>query len=232
MKKTLTAMALLAGVVSGYSQGAMSFYGHGTGLQQSVWNVQPGANDNTTITYGGYGTNLTAGGTAPTVVEEQGSTAATSETPAGTTVYAAGTSLGGSVSAGTGFDAQLLAGAGSGLSLSSLVPVGTVLNFFTTAGAAGQISGAVTESINGTTVGSPVATIAIAAWNNGGGLYNTLASAVKAGEPFGISALANITTTFGDNSPALMDSASNLYLSFSLGTVPEPSTIALGVMGA
>jgi len=235
MKKSLTlsVITLLAGVVSGYSQGAVDFYGKGTGMTQSIWNQQT-SGWNTTITYGGYGTNLTAGGTAPTIQEVQGSTAASTETPAGATVYAAGTSLGGSVSAGTGFDAQLLAGAGSGLSLSSLVPTGGILNFSTAAAAVGVIANSASDYITGTTVGSPVATVAIAAWNNGGGLYNTLASAVKAGEPWGVSSLANITTTFTPAQPANMSTASSLDFSFSLGTgtVPEPSTIALGVMGA
>jgi hypothetical protein len=236
MKKTLTVIALLAGVVSGHSQGSVSFYLNNAGnMKQSVWNTQT-SGDNTTITYGGYGTNLTANGTAPTIQEEQGSTSAANETPAGTTVYATGTALGGTAATGSLYDVQLLAGAGSGLGLNQLVPTGGILNFFTTAAAAGQVSGAASDSITGTTVASPVATVAVAAWANGGGLYSTLASAVKAGEPWGISPLANITTAFSPNPATGMNAASDLSFSFSLGTpvttTPEPSTIALGVMGA
>jgi hypothetical protein len=229
MKKALTLITLLAGVVSGHSQGAMNLYTHGTGLTQSIWNVQPLANDNTTITYGGYG----ASNNFPTIAEEQGSTSASTETPQGTTVYAASTYLGGSVSAGTGFDAQLLAVAGVNQPLNSLVPVGGILNFNTAAAAPGVLFSSVTDLIPGTTEASPVATIAIAVWNNGGGQYSTLASAVGAGEYWGVSSLANITTTFAPNIPALMDTASDLNFSFSLGTeVPEPGMIALGLLGA
>jgi hypothetical protein len=229
LKKTLTGIMLLAGAVSGYSQGAMDFYGRGTGLTQSIWNVQPLANDNTTITYGGYG----ASNNFPTIAEEQGSTSALTETPMGTTVYAANTYLGGSVSAGSGFDAQLLAVAGANQPLSSLVPTGGILNFSTATAAEGDITSSATDYISGTTAASPVATIAIGVWNNGDGQYNTLASAVGAGEPWGVSTLANITTTFPFYVPALMDTASDLHFSFSLGTeVPEPGMLALGAFGA
>lgn len=231
MKKTLTITALLIGAVSGYSQGQMNFTGYNSGNPGSyqIFNVNTiNADNNTTVTYGGY-----------TVSEEQGNTSAASgpsskENPKGSTVYS-GTAL-----AGTGFSAQLLAAAGTGDPLSELSPLtGTgggntgILNFYTATAAAGFITGSSTTSIPGTSTGAPGATIAIAAWNNEGGTVTSLAMAESLGDPWGISALANITTTFTPTTPAALSTASDLNLSFCLGNeIPEPSTIALGVMGA
>jgi hypothetical protein len=222
MKKTLIATAvLLAGVVAGYSQGEITFQAGGpssTGFKQVIYS-QNAANTEVSVTYNGY-----------TVSEQQGSTSVAPETPLGTTVY------GGTLLTGTGYDAELLGAAGSGDALANLVPLtqtggaAAILNFYTGGAASGTISGsyAVVAELAG---GGPT-TIAIAAWNNEGGTITSLAAAQAAGDPWGISALANITSVAAPSTPALMSTASDLNLSFSLGTaVPEPSTIALGVMG-
>jgi hypothetical protein len=219
MKKTLivTVIALLAGAVSGYSQGQVFFYNYetegGTTLKQAIFDVQPTANDNTSVTWGGY-----------TVQEEMGSTSASSETPKGTTVYS-GTGL-----LGTGYEAQMLASPIPNDTLNDLVPVGNVLPFFTIAAGAGYLNG-----MQIVTVGSgTVLTVAIAVWNNGGGQYTTLAEAQAAGEPWGISNTANDPTAVVPNLPTSMPTSIE---SFSLGgpeiqSIPEPGTIALGALGA
>jgi len=84
-----------------------------------------------------------------------GSTSATKESPKGATVYSAGTALN-----STGYSAQLLGAAGSGLSLSQLVPLVGNLTFFTATGAAGFLTGAATVVVPGTTSLAPAATIA------------------------------------------------------------------------
>jgi hypothetical protein len=204
MKKTLTVVALLAGAASGYSQGLITFNNFVTGFHQPIYNVSTATT--TSVTYGGY-----------TTFEEQGSAA--NATPAGTSVYS-GAALGGSAATSTQFDMELLAAPGTGDALSALVPVGTVVNFSTAPAGAGYAKSGQNIEVNQT---GTAATIAIAAWNNGGGLYNTLAAAQAAGEPWGISPLANISGVVAPSTPAAMSTASDLNLSFSLGSVPEPS---------
>jgi hypothetical protein len=221
MKKTLTVMALLGGTVAGYSQGEILFQDGGptsTGFKQVIY-TQNAANTEVSVSYGGY-----------TVLEQQGSTSATPEAPTGTTVY------GGTLLTGTGFTAELLGANGFNDSLGNLTPLLTtggapaVLNFFTGGAASGTTTGS-TGAVTGA-AGGPE-TIAMAAWNNEGGTITSLAAAQAAGDPWGISALANITSISAPSTPAAMSTASDLNLSFSLGTasIPEPSTIALGVMG-
>jgi len=219
MKKTLTVIAMLvAGSVSVYSQGQFVFEGYVNGaFGQQIFNTQPTANDNYVATFnGGNGTY--------TVDEEVGATAFSKELPAGTQVYAAGTAL-----TGTGYDAQLIYAPTANAALSTLTPFGSVLNFYTATAAVGLVQSAITETIPG--VASAPITIGIAAWNNEGGTITTLAEAQAAGDPWGISPVTeNVTLSSG--SPATPAPMVYGAYSFSLGTsVPEPSTIALGVMG-
>jgi hypothetical protein len=175
MKKILTVLTLLGGVVSGFSQTEVSFYDEGepTHLSQQIFNQQSPAASTYAVTYGGY-----------TTYEEMGSTASSVEYPQGNTVYATGAPL-----TGTGFDAQLLGAPGTGDPVSQLSPlVGVdsesgILNFFSVPAAAGLVQGSVNDIIPGSLPqGSPL-TVAIAVWNNGGGQYSTLAAAQAAGEP-------------------------------------------------
>jgi hypothetical protein len=221
MKKTLTIITLLAGAVAGYSQGEINFLGNITGFKQVIYSANPGGTgNNVTVTYNGY-----------TVSEEQGSTAAAPESPTGNTVY------GGTLLTGTAYDATLLGAPGSGDTLSQLQPLLTtsstyaILNFYTGGTPSGTLMGSI-PVVTGASGGPE--TIAIAAWQATGaaGAANTLAAAQADGYAWGISALANITSISAPSTPAAMTTASNLNLSFSLGSVPEPSTIALGVIGA
>jgi len=222
MKKTLTIVTLLAGAVSGYSQGQINFYDYGTGLKQQIFNVQLTAPVN--------GTQVSETYNGDTIMEYQGSTAATAETPKGTTVY------NGAGLSGASFDAQMLASTVPNDTLADLTAQGTIIHFFTQSAAAGYASGTVTETFaSGTT-----ATIAIAAWavNSGGalGAATTFAQAVAdtatgdAGYAWGVSTLANDTMATGSETLPTMPTTIE---GFSLGqAVPEPSTIALGVIGA
>jgi len=91
------------------------------------------------------------------------------------------------------------------------------------------------------------ATVAVACWYNNGGLIGSLAAASKAGVPYGISLPFVMTglgediadeTAFanGNQQPGTLTPAMSGLTSFSLigsvVSVPEPSTIALGVLGA
>jgi hypothetical protein len=231
MKKTITVIALLAGAVTGYSQGQITFYGYsvqnGSTLKQAIFNAESGSYS---VTYGGS-----------TVFETIGSVAATvnaHESPVGTTTYTSA-QLGGTT--GAPADAVLLANLGTGDAINTLVATGTVLPFYTTAAGTGFIKGVTTDTLGtGVAQAGSTFTVAIAAWtiNAGGdqGAANTLATAIAdatldkgeaddGGYSWGISDTANVVSPTGVT-PAGMPTTIE---SFSLGVaVPEPSTIALG----
>jgi hypothetical protein len=226
MKKPLIVMVLLAGTVSGYSQGQVNFSDYQGFLQQQVFNVQSSAPAGATavfVTNGGY-----------TTFEYQGSTAFANEMPQGSAVFAAGTAL-----SGTGYDAQLFVSATAGASINQLTAAGGVLHFNTAAALLGLAKASILVTIPGLPVGS-TGTYAFAAWNNDGGVDTTLAEAQAAGEPWGFSTTAFLipgnppvpigAPAAGTTTPL----ASGLVEGFSLGVdeVPEPGTIALGLFGA
>lgn len=218
MKKTITTIALLAGAVSCYSQAEIDFAGDVSGFKQIIYSANP-LDTEVQVSYGGY-----------TTMEQQGSSATSPpETPTGTTVYH-GAPL------GAGYEATLLGAPGTA-TLSQLLPLPTstgsyaTLNFYTTGTPLGTLQGAI-PVVTGASGG--LETIAIAVWQDTGpdGAANTLAAAQQDGYDWGISPLSNITSAPIPSAPTPMATASNLNLSFSLGTeVPEPSTVALGVMG-
>ncbi len=221
-------MTLLAGAVAVYSQGTVNMVDYGSSYTFHVYSgqtTQPAGNVTAyTSTYGGY----TAG------IEYSGNVS-NDEPPAsaGNAVYNTGTAL-----SGSGFDVQLLGAAYTGDALSSLATLGTVYHFYTTASFPGQISGGGNVAIPGSTPGSASqggngATIALAAWVNTGanGAATTLAAAQADGYDWGISQVVNIAATGGVSSPPTIPPFLGIE-SFSLTmSVPEPSTIALGVMG-
>jgi len=185
-------------------------------------------------------------------LEVQG--ASSIDVPAGgTTVYDTGSLLGGSSGAPGGpftpgspvytygnlFDVELLAAPGTGDALSSLQPVTQYFGTMRTTSAAAVYGTFVPQTIVGTDpgipstpVGSANATVAVAAWYNAGGTLTTLAEAQSAGMPWGESAAVSLTG-LGENAASPPTTAIPLtgMQSFSLTTVPEPSTIALGLMG-
>jgi hypothetical protein len=236
MKKTLVVAALLAGAVSGYSQGQvyMGDYGN-TDFQITVWSPQvatPG---------------LEVQGNSSAALAT--SAATTADIPAGVTAYT-GTPLGANA-ADTGttshdygngsiWSIQLYAAPGTQSSFSSLAAIpGTIANFFADAnqlGTPGAWQSTANGTINGAAFGS-AATMAIAAWYNGNGQYTSYESALAAGQPTGVSTLGVENVNGGQNTPpdlpglGQVNTLSGGITSFSLVGVPEPSTIALGVIG-
>jgi hypothetical protein len=100
-----------------------------------------------------------------------------------------------------------------------------------TAGTWATTLGAIVPGVANNT--SPV-TLQLYAWYNDNGKYTSYSAALAAGVPAGFSATAQSTTGAppagggpASQSTALPESLGNISL-----TVPEPSTIALGVMGA
>jgi len=130
---------------------------------------------------------------------------------------------------GGGFSAQLfLAG--------SLTAIGSPLAFRAGTGAG---SWAAVELAVPNVAAGAAASFIVRAWANGGGTYATYDAAVAAGQLAGSSIaftslpLGGPTTPFPTLTPNIVgntDPANNLQ-PFSL-VVPEPSTIALGVIGA
>jgi len=161
---------------------------------------------------------------APTVAQ-YGQSAA--DNPTGGTVY------GGALIGGAGavnYSVQLWAVAGLNQAESSLVAVAGTLEAFKTAAPLAGSFPSITVAIPNAPAN--VATLQVRAWYNAGGTITTWAQAVANGY-YGSSATFNANlTTFGTplNIVGNADSAYNMQ-SFSLVQVPEPSTIALGVMG-
>jgi len=174
----------------------------------------------------------------------------TSDYPAGSTVYSGG--LIGGTSSGVGpyfytdgsdYTAELYAAPGDN-STATLTPVTQYTSTFYTAPstAAGYFKAVTPVNDPGipntpsATQGSATAQLAV--WYNGGGTYSTYALAVAAGVPAGESPAFNIDGLGGynDNGTITPDTSPLMtnMKSFSLAIipVPEPSTIALGVIGA
>lgn len=118
---------------------------------------------------------------------------------------------------GTGFSAQLYYDSGSGF-----VAVGPVVNF-ATASLAGTFSSYPSVTIPGVAIGSTT-TLQVRAWDNAGGSISSWETATIRGQS------ASFTSQpLGDPSNASTLPVLTGLNSFSL--VPEPTTIALGVLG-
>jgi len=217
MKKTLIVGLSVVGAAGAFAQGTINWNDHSAGtLEIQIYSPNP-ANPSVATT---------------------GNSAA--DTPPGATVYG-GVAIGGNATDsgstgygnGNNFTAQLFAAPGTVASFSSLTAVPQYDTTFYTVGAGAgyfkSYSSASDPGINGVAAGA-TATLSVAAWYSGGGAYTTLAAAQAAGVPTGNSALWQETLGGPPNTPPFLTGLT----SFSLTTTasPEPSTIALGVMGA
>jgi len=144
---------------------------------------------------------------------------ATNGVPVGTTTY------GGAGLQGTGFTAQLWAGT-NGAPESSLSAIAT--SDFRTGAFAGFWN-ASDVVLPGVLPGTQ-ATVQVRVWDNAGGTVTTWAAALTRPTLAQGKSLLSLTDTLGDgllNPPGAMSG----FRSFNLTQVPEPSTIALGVLG-
>jgi len=226
MKKILlVTAALMLAHVSAFAQSAIQFdnivNASGTqgefpgAIKAPIYNVSPNA---------------------PTV-RVSGNTAA--GVPMGSTTY------GGALLNGTGFTATLwglnsanVAGTADANNLALLVNGVTTMRTSTSAANAGRVAGTGANAlINDVRPGTTDrGTFQVRVWDNKGGTILTWTDAVAAfargGEAIGYSDLFTVPWALTD--PAGIGSPSNLegLRSFNLFTVPEPSVIALGVLGA
>ena len=243
MKKTLFAMTLLAGAVSVYSQGTVSMGNYNSdSFYMQVYGIQSGPGP-VSVTYAGVTITETQGNSSYGVATPPGGQYGSYNGAPGSTVYTA------SPLNGTQYDVGLLgvlgtvaAGNYSALSLSTssvLSGLGTAASPTPTLiGGAGSWTASPEGIIPGT---GSVYTIAIAAWVNSGahGAASTLTAAVGDGYAWGISDMITTSLATGIDLTATLyaqgnyGTGANNLQSFSINTaVPEPSTIALGVMGA
>lgn len=203
MKKTLTgAIALLAGAFVAHSQGTVSFANYGSGSGSYVY-----------VTLKSTGASLGGTGTA------------TTGTPAS------------DVGNGSDWTVALYGAAGSGAtSVAQLDTAGgtPVVGTLETGGldsTAGTWLSTLVAVVPGTTGNGSAATVQVYAWYNDGGTITSYGAATTRGT----SALADVTTggpnTTGPASTAAYLPAAGLG-NFTVSGVPEPSTVALGVMGA
>jgi len=216
MKKSLPILVtLLAGAVGAYAQGTIEFDDYAPhvpndGFQITVWQPQAPTGQ----VFGNGAGDVPTGTTTYTGVPIGGGS-----TGSGPTGYANGND----------YSIELLYGVGANATSLSPLP-GATATFSTAFGGAWDAGGGVFVSVPGVAYGS-TGTFQLAAWYNGGGtLTYAQASVVGSGDPYGLSNPANITL----NGPPGVPSTLNPITSFSLiaNTVPEPGTIALGVIGA
>jgi hypothetical protein len=240
MKKTLAVLTLLAGAMSGYSQGQVDYGDYlNSDFQVTIWSPQTGAASATQLngnSPGTFGTGLLP--TGPDI-------------PAGTQTGYTGVPLGGSATGaatptdyanGNFWSVQLYAGP-SGGTLAAVA--GTVSSMYTVPGNQGiyDVTGNPVATIPGVAAGSP-ATMQLKAWYNGGGTITSYESSVA----LGTAGVNGVSTTGTENlgggtlPPPDLPGPGNTGVtggitSFNVtaattSPIPEPSTIALGLVGA
>jgi hypothetical protein len=249
--------ALLIGVVNGYSQGTVYLGDYdNANFQITIWSPQ--TNNPAVMLQGNSSADF---GTAKT---------GTADIPPGAQDGYTGVALGGSDSGpvspddytnGNLWSVQLYAAPGVDQPVSALSPVaGTIANFYTepsVVGHAGLWRSTATATISTSTTGGvsptgqPVtpfdvpdgspATLAMAAWYNGGGAYGSFNEAVAAGVPIGFSTTGSENLSDPDAAPSGLpgpDGPNTLaggITSFSLAVTARPIIIAqpqsLALMG-
>ena len=143
----------------------------------------------------------------------------------------------GVLASGTGYFAQLFAADGMGRSEGSLVAVGKPVNFRTSANAGYvQETGTTTydgsvvnTTVNVTAVDGGAVTLQLRMWSSA---FSSYAAAAAGGGIYSKSALLSLASTGNPNATPTPGIPVNLDgLQGFTSLVPEPSTIALGVLG-
>jgi hypothetical protein len=251
MKKTLIISALLAGTFSAYSQGQLTYADRQTDMTIHIYAPQT-ESTGVEITgdanaSGGVATDIYANNGVDGNYQgaaTQGGTALTGTlTTGGTTVYDGG-AIGNTLSSnptaagafhynnGSDYTVQLWAAPGLNAAASALVPVTQYTTIVSTSSTVGGAFKNVSLAVDPGITGAPSsATIELVAWYNGGGTITSYAQAFLAGDPVGVSPLDNLTGlyTSGAGTPPLPEGLESFSLYIP---TPEPSTIALGVIGA
>jgi hypothetical protein len=207
MKKLALTIGLLAGATAGYSQGVINW---------------------TDYIAGSFYIEVFGGGTG-------GPGNTSSDIPAGSATYTGvplGSTGSGSGPTGYGNGANYQVGlyeATTQAGVQALVLAGTpaALDNFTAGAGGWDFSGHLT----GTTPDSGSVFVELAAWYSGGGAHS-YAAAVVAGVPHGFSNSGNVTEVAVPGTPTANDTLATAGIQDFVIAVPEPSTVALGVVGA
>jgi len=226
MKKSLTlVVALLAGAASVHAQGQIEWDDYAPhngipagsdGFEITVWQPQ---GSGTAQVFGNGPSDVPAGTTSYTGVPIGGGSTGTGPTGYGN---------------GNNYSIALYAGVGADVPASSLTAVpGASTTFSTQYGGSWLSAGGVDVTVPGVAYGS-TGTFALAAWYNGGGTITyAQASVAGSGDPYGMSNPVNITLAGPPSVPSTLNPITSFsLLANSATTTPEPSTIALGVIGA
>jgi len=223
MKGTLIVVGLLSGSVMGaYAQGTLNWN------SQSDWIISVYAPSTTT----------------PSVIQTGNSPL---DVPAGTTTYTGGWIGGGDRSPGNGVNPTPVSFNGINYQNAANFEVGLYADTSAVAvlydiqilpplATTGIQDGAIIPVSTLATVpgilGGTFVSVGLAAWYTDGGLYGSYAAAVDAQQPAGYSISANqLALGTQIEPPVFITPGLGLY-SFSLATIPEPSTMALGLIGA
>ena len=229
MKKNLIVLGLtLAGATGVFGQGSVTLNPHG-GVGSVDFHI-----------YGPEADNSRVSGNVSTTYAN---TAHAGEFPPGTAVYDGGLIGGNNVGTGTyqqangaAYEVELAGVQGTGpVGTANLIPSSTE-NFQTTlsgAGGTGNAGWFTAEQIvipGTSSVNADTAEMQIYAWYEGSAAqYTSYANAVAAGVPAGFSDPFSGGTSAPPNTGALLTGARSFNLT---SATPEPSTIALGIMGA
>lgn len=162
-----------------------------------------------------------------------------------------GTGLGGSTSGpgatlqnfasevgnGSDWTVALYGAAGANAPAATLLPLGITATFAdgVSDATAGTWYTTANAAVPGTVEGGS-ATVQLYAWYNAGGTITTYAQALLDNVPTGMSAVGNVAslggTPVGGGTPVVPATIPGTLGNFAVTVAPEPSTIALGVMGA
>jgi hypothetical protein len=244
MKKTLTLIALMAGSVGAYAQGTIIWSDYVSGFTIDVWSPNPA---NTSVEQ--IGNTDTDGSPAAGTTVYGGVPLGGAATGSGPTAYGNGNSYTIALYASTSSSVAVQLTTQDEVASSTFYNSGGTgaANVIETPANGGGAGFAGAWSLNfgnntltvlpGTSSGSAgSAQVQLAAWYSGGGV-TSYAAAVAAGDPAGSSEIGILNGLGGANPSSPPSTAPNLsglgITSFSLATTtPEPSTVALGIMGA
>jgi len=217
MKKLAITIGLLAGATAGYSQGVINWsdyapaFGGLPAFSITIWSPQsPGA--------------------AP--VNTLGNTAV--DDPPGPAAIGTGGYTGTPLS-GAGYEIGLYVSTTSNGVATAVASGSPIATMSFAAGSGGwDFSGSLDATVPGVASGTGV-WVELAAWSTATGNPATYAAALAAGDLHGTSLTSSGTTALGGGGspPATPGTLAGIGLTdFTVGSVPEPSTIALGVIGA
>jgi hypothetical protein len=245
MKKTLTLVALMAGAVGGYAQGTIiwsDYVGSGAStFSIDIWGPQPSGAEQ-------IGNSSTDASPSAGSTVYLGQPLGGAATGSGVTAYGNGNAWTIALYASTSSTIAVALTTADEVASSTFVTTGgtgkaNILESPAFGGGAGNAgawalnyTAATTTALPGTAAGSGgSAQVQLAAWYSGGGV-TSYGTAVMDGLPAGASEIGIVSGLGGQGAsgpPATAPDLAGLGItSFSLATIPEPSTIALGVLGA